>query len=369
MKSSIIMIISLILVGFFIIWLWMDHESLARRAGEFKDQLKQWAHVDTAYDAIHDRTHFIAQAPDIPDKIFYPPPAIAGRVQSVQYEHLIKEHPLIDIDYQAINPWAIVKPSNITRNAFIDATEKQIDVTKIFIVTQLKSYLSESNMTFEFDSIFTEAHKNNVRIMQNWPAGNTDLKSLSTYQSKISDDVFADVQRLMESVSLTLTATTFGQRIQLNVVSIGVRHLTGQSTVLQFPSKNQYRLDGHQILQTPPPKGESVSAMPKSKLVYIAQQHVKNVFSSLLDKYKYLIDEMDSATFSADAPTILSVGNEMVSDYIRVDKPSAKELDDFGSNVEEAMEEALFDILINHGVDVQQYDDTLLSEHTEHIIV
>lgn len=347
--------LSIILGVIIIIYNWKNNrEGLSRRAAEFRADLNQYKKADQAYDTIHSRAYFLMEAPGATEKIFTPPPAIAGRVQSTQYEHLVAEGPLIDIDYQTTTPWPIVKPVPLTRQAFVNATSHQIDSMKRMLEAQLKSSLEKTGLMFEFDSIFTEQHRKDHRVMANWPAGNVDLKSLTTYQSRMSDQLFEAVKNLIATANISISAVVTHHGILVNTLPVGVRHLPGQRAPVQFQHSNHYKLDGHQLLKV---DNVLTTSVDNQKLISIAQQHVQSIYSDLKDQYQYLIDEMDDSVFATEIPTVMSVGNEMVFDYIQVDQPTLSQLDAFGSNVKDAMRESLFEILLKHNIDIDQYSD------------
>lgn len=354
--ATVLFLVSLLITSSLIMmYHWKYHqEALSRRAAEFRAYVSQYALKDRAYDLLHSRSHFLAEAADIPEHIFHPAPAIAGRVQSTQYEHLVTEGPLIDIDYLSLIPWPLVPPMSLTRGAFISATSQQIDSMNRFLRSRLKVVLDKSGLAAEYESIFTEQHRKNIRIMANWPAANEDLKSLTSYQTRLSDQIFELVQHLLANANISVHSSQTRHGISLETAPIGQRHANDQSAPIEFDHSNSYKLDGHQLLKVASPMMDFVA---NQKLINIAQQHVQSIYGTLIDRYQHLIDEMDAVTFAAEVPTVRSVGNEMVFDYIRADHPTLAQLDSFSTKVNDAMTESLFEILLNHGVDIDQYGD------------
>ena len=91
------------------------------------------------------------------------------------------------------------------------------------------------------------------------------------------------------------------------------------------------------------------------ELQSMAERHLNQTYSHLLDRYKYIIGDMDGNTFRKRAPEIIQTGQELMDHFI-VESPSKVKLKQFSSEVDESMKESLFEILIDNGVDLPHSD-------------
>ena len=80
------------------------------------------------------------------------------------------------------------------------------------------------------------------------------------------------------------------------------------------------------------------------------------MFRKLVDKYKFIIEDMPADEFRARAIEITDTGNELLMHYFINETPTKQQLDDFSAEVEDSMRESLFGILMDNKIDVSQFD-------------
>lgn len=287
--------------------------------------------------------NFYGEANGVPDDVFHPPPATSERVQSTQWEHLETEDPNTDLDYKPLHHWPLVRASDTSRRAQINAIHGQIEQAKVVIQHNynLSEFLQDNRSNIEFDAMFNDAHKRHSRIISNWPVSENRAVVLASYQMRLSDDLAKETQKFVDQ-----RQQKFSRDVDHHAES-------------QFSEKPTFHRVGDRLVpgsrKTDPTGG--ITQLSCHQIRKIAQEHVAETYTALLDQYKFLIDDMDVITFKAESSAIMSIGNEMVTDYIRAETPDADSLDAFITHVREAMEESLFDILIRYDVDVEQYGD------------
>lgn len=361
MKSVYGVLIALFLVVLLLgaLYISRHNESYSRRQGEFLREVIIARKRAEEYAMTNNRASYQSEAAlGAPDSIFFPAPVISGRVQSTQYEHLAAEMPLIDMDYQPINNWPIEGARASTKAAFQDAVDAQIVLVQKTFDHQLKHVLQSPPIANDIVSIFAEAHKRTKRIMQNWSTTNHSIQSLQKYQRQLSDELQSSVSAVLDSHGIELLVVNGPKSIRLSTKQKATSsRLANELSTSQFNDKPIYRVDGHRLTEAPLKQANAISTLSSTELLQIAQTHVRNVYAALIDKYKYLIQEMPAVNFQSEASHITSVGSEMAVDYIRANHPSARQLGRFQINVKEAMREALFEILLTNKVDVQQFGD------------
>lgn len=333
-------------------------ESLSRRRDEYASDVQRVDKIADDYRTMHDKKAFDAEVPkNAPDDLFHPAPVISGRVQSTQSEHLDAEAPVIDIDYKPVNNWPLTKATLLTPASFKEAVNTQIVFVREMIGQQIKQVTHGHGIKAEYMAIFAAACERADRVMNNWPTGNEDGLSVDKYQAKLSDQLYASVKDLLHSNGIEMYAADSSGGVQVSTRQLTpVSRVSNQASASLFAEKPRYRLDNHRLVETPLKRAHPIASFGTSKLLALAQKHVRATYASLMDKYQYLIQEMPQSTFQSSSDNIISVGNEMVVDFIKSQKPSLKQLDQFERDVREAMREALFEILIDGQVDVEQFE-------------
>lgn len=313
-----------------------------RYAGDAKSDISA---VDVQ---LRHKLHQEAIEPDNLDEVFYPAPPVTPRVQSVQYEHIQERELWFDLDYQQKYNFNIIAPTAQTIEAYQQATRNQLEYMRTWLVTMFGPYISSIDMTVNtFNSPVNALMDDNDSMIKRWRAIEVRIDLLISRQKKLSDDAFDDTARMLMSKGLIISPD--GHVKAGGAVPTSLR---------QMP--NQVEFGNDQALTI---RNDGLSAIPRTvgpsftpeQITSFAKKFVNTEYSTLLDKYKYIIRDMNAGDFQSQRMRIKATGNELLQDYFQYETSTKTQLDTFCSEVQESMQDTLFDILITAGVNVDQF--------------
>ena len=301
------------------------------------------------------------QPPPSYDPIFFPAPAITEYITSVQFEHLQNREPHFDLDYQPINQFQLVRPSNHTLDAYKQATRDQIEFLKIQchkLFDGIRERTRMTNMTFNMP--FKAAHDRNVRFIRNWrePEVRSDL--LVAYLHKLNDEIWVDFQAMFYKHGYNVDASGRSARVDIANSFIARNGHNGRLTETGFENVQNLtetaEIDG--ISDKPRNIGVFFDHIRPDDKARAARKYVERIYNDLLDHYKYQIRDVQPEKFRMRVGEIHTTGLEMLAHYLSINDaaPSKNDLDIFTDQVEESMRETLLEILKDNSVDITQFD-------------
>jgi len=280
------------------------------------------------------------------DPIFYPSPAISERIQSVQWSHIEDQMSHFDLDYQPHNKFQLVSTDVSSVDGFRQTVSNQIDLMKSLMYRKFGNLATAIDIsTTTFDAPFNAMQQKTSLFLRNLTPSQVIIESLIPYIWQINDTLFLDIHDIF-----------YGYHIDINPdgSSKNVR-------ATQIKHENQQNLTQVGNIGDFGNKPDGLSQIPRNTglhndLQKIAERYLHTTYRTLLDKYKYSIHDVNGNDFRKRAPEILKTGQELMAHYFISGTPSKNELDNFSSEVDESMKESLFEILMQNGVDVTQFD-------------
>lgn len=297
------------------------------------------------------------------DAIFYPSPAVSERIQSVQSEHVRSPEPFFVVDYQSQYRFKLAAPRHHTLDAYRQATRDQIKYIHDQMLALFAAAARKVQMSMlAFNGPFAAMLDKNERTISMWRPAHAQLHLLQSYQRQISDEVYTAFARLFYSYRLDITPT--GAVVELGSGpsvgprgSVARRCASGNTTPARFENGQMLTADGQDaLLKAPRVAARSYADYSHAELERIAHEYVQSMFRKLVDKYKFIIEDMPADEFRARAIEITDTGNELLMHYFINETPTKQQLDDFSAEVEDSMRESLFGILMDNKIDVSQFD-------------
>lgn len=278
-----------------------------------------------------------ADVPPEAGNLFHPPPAVTERIQSVQYEHLQNIDINFNLEYQQKYSFPIVTGNNPN-----DAVNNQIMQMKTILHKEFDSWAMHVGMTaVTFDSVFR-----NLGVPQLKSALSPAM--LQAFLEKLSDDIFDQLARIFYTFNIKINPT--GGASQLHPPK------NNSTSLVLFPNKSNVRLDGDILVQEPrATTSKPLTALTQSQLLSSAQKYVVKSYGDLLVKYQYELNDVPRTTYQNRISEVKNTGMEMVKDLFSRHDVTVQNLDEFTNDVEEAMTETVFEILMDSGVDPNQF--------------
>lgn len=280
------------------------------------------------------------QMPGELDPVFYPPPAIDPRLQSVQYEHTLNPDINFDVDYQRQNDFPVVSPLADTTEAYTNATKQQIVSMKNLLHGKFDWAAKNAGISsISFDSVFRNL------TLPVWKPSQVRGDILTQFLRKLSDDMFNNLQALFYAKNVKISSmgvvTPFNAQSSSSIAQIG------------FPNKSNFTVDDDQLVGGRS-SAKSIDMYTQSQLRNTANKFVDSTYDELIEKFQYELNDVPRSSYQARIGEIKDIGTEMV-DEIFTKKVSAQQLDDFTENVKSSMQESLFEIMMDSGVDPMQF--------------
>lgn len=278
------------------------------------------------------------QVPGELDSVFYPPPAIDPRLQSVQYEHVLNPDINFDIDYQRKNDFPLVKALSNTSDAYVSATTQQVALMKNLLHQKFDGAAKTAGISsVSFDSSFRNL------TLPTWKPAQRRADILASFLAKLSDDIFDNLQTLFSANNVKIASS--GAATPVNTQS------SAASAQIGFMNKSNFTVDSDGLVAGQRVAGKAYS---QAQLRNIASKFVISTYNDLLNQYQYELNDVPRSSYQSRVGEVEETGNDLV-DELFSKNVSAQQLDDFTEDVKSSMEENLFEIMIDAGVDPSQF--------------
>lgn len=284
------------------------------------------------------------------EQVFYPAPALTERIQSVQFEHLEDQELWFNLDYQQKYNFKLVTPNAQTTEAYKQATRDELIYMHQQMVAMFGSHAISLGLTTNtFNSPIRALLDANERVIKKWKPSEVRLDILQSRQKQLSDQAFDATAHLLLGYGLIIYPNGHTKK------GGAIGNLSSQPNATEFGNDYSTVLRDDGLSDVKRNTAVPFAQYTPDQISTLVHRLVNTKYDALLDKHKYIIRDMPADAFRSSKNRIKDTGNELLVEYLRTKAPSKDQLDQFYTEVEDAMRDTLFDILIRAGVNVNQF--------------
>lgn len=277
------------------------------------------------------------------DPVFFPPPAIDPRVQSVQYEHLQNPDENLNLDYQRKYDFPLMNPTKNSVESYLITTKKQVAAMQKLMHSKFDSAAEKAGISqTSFDSSMFNKDPQMV-----WTTALIRPDILHAYLAKLCDDIFESLSELFFSRNVVISAS--GANTVFKTPSIN------PLSQIEFTNKANRYLDGDELVTGAiRSNGNGLADLSQKQLRDSAKKYVISTYQKLLDKFKFELNDVPRDVYQDREEEVLTTGIEMVDDLFS-NTVTVEAFDDFTGEVKDSMQETVFEILLDAGIDPSQF--------------